>query len=133
MDADHLPPLVGVVPPVLHPIEGEWRYVPVRRRLLFLEHSISVGLQWVVFEPNTEELWQRVVSTVSDFLMAQWQAGLLQGSTAREAFFVRCDRTTMTQDDLDTGRLVVLIGLATIKPAEFVVFRIGQWTADPDC
>src|SRR3954465_8526256 len=111
MAADQVPPLVELVPPVLHPVEDEWHYVPVRRRLLFLEHSISVGLQWVVFEPNTEQLWQQVVGSVSDFLFNQWRAGLLQGITAEEAFFVRCDRTTMTQDDLDNGRLVVVIGL----------------------
>src|SRR4051794_12035318 len=108
MDADGMRLIQEIVPPVLHPIEGEWRYVPVRRRLLFLEHSIAVGLQWVVFEPNTEQLWQQFVGSVSDFLLRQWQSGLLQGSTAREAFFVRCDRTTMTQNDLDNGRLVVL-------------------------
>src|SRR5881398_1587277 len=98
MDADGVRLIEELVPAVLYPIEDEWRYVPVRRRLLFLEHSIAVGLQWVVFEPNTEQLWQQVVRSVSDFLLLQWRAGLLQGITVDDAFFVRCDRTTMTQD-----------------------------------
>jgi phage tail sheath protein FI len=127
------PIITGVVPPLLHPTDVQWCYVPVRRRLLFLEYSIAVGLQWLVFEPNSEQLWQQVASSVRDFLFDQWQAGALLGSTEEEAFFVRCDRTTMTQNDLDNGRLVVLIGLAVVSPAEFVVFRIGQWTADPTC
>lgn len=126
-----VPRVTGVVPPVLDPVEVEWRYASVRRRLLFLEHSIAVGLQWAVFEQNDEQLWQQVLSSVSDFLETQWRAGLLQGSTARDAFFVRCDRTTMTQADLENGRLVVVIGLATARPAEFVVVAIGQWTAEP--
>lgn len=134
MDEAQVPAVTAVVPAVLDPIEVEWRYVPLRRRLLFLEHSISVGLQWVVFEPDTEQLWQQVVSSVSDFLLTQWQEGLLQGAKPDEAFFVRCDRTTMTQDDLDNGRLIVLIGLAATRPAEFVLVRIGQCTADsPGC
>ncbi|BEP11943.1 hypothetical protein acdb102_02540 [Acidothermaceae bacterium B102] len=134
MDDDRVPTLTAIVPGVLDQADVDWRYVPVRRRLLFLEHSISVGLQWVVFEPQTEQLWRQVVSSVSDFLLTQWQDGQLQGATPDEAFFVRCDRTTMTQADIDNGRLIVLVGLAAVRPAEFVIVQIGQWTAEtPDC
>ena len=110
--------------------DPEWKYVNLRRYLAELEHSIDVGTQWVVFEPNGDSLWARVRSTVSDFLTKEWQSGHLVGATAEPAYFVRCDRTTMTQNDLDNGRLVCEIGVAPIKPAEFVIIRIGQWTAD---
>ena len=110
--------------------DPEWKYVNVRRLFIFLERSIDRGTQWVVFEPNGERLWARVTDTIRNFLRAQWRAGALQGRTEREAFFVKCDRTTMTQADLDSGRLICEIGVAPVKPAEFVIFRIGQWTAD---
>jgi uncharacterized protein len=109
---------------------AEWKYVNVRRLLLFLERSIAEGLQWAVFEPNGERLWARVTDTIRQFLRAQWRAGALQGQTEQDAFFVRCDRTTMTQDDIDNGRLICLVGVATIRPAEFVIFRILQRTAE---
>jgi phage tail sheath protein FI len=82
-----------------------------------------------VFEPNNESLWQRVVGTIESFLFGVWKSGALLGTKPEEAYFVRCDRTTMTQDDIDNGRLVCLIGIAPAYPAEFVVFRIGQFTA----
>lgn len=104
-----------------------WKYVNVRRLFLFLEESIDEGTQWVVFEPNDEKLWARVKQTVTQFLTRVWKDGALMGLTAEEAFFVKCDRTTMTQDDIDNGRLIVLIGVAPVKPAEFVIFRIAQW------
>ena len=110
--------------------DPEWKYVPVRRLLLFLESSVDRGLQWVVFEPNDDKLWAQVRRVVEDFLLSQWRAGALTGSRPEEAFFVRCDGTTMTQTDLDSGRLVCFVGVAPVRPAEFVVFRIGQWTAD---
>jgi Bacteriophage tail sheath protein len=110
--------------------DGEWKYVPVRRLLLFLEASIDRGLQWVVFEPNDERLWATARRMVEDFLYTQWRAGALLGSRPEEAFFVRCDRNTMTQDDLDNGRLLCLVGVAPVRTAEFVIFRIGQWTRD---
>lgn len=110
--------------------DPEWKYVNVRRLLIFLEESIRKGTQWVVFEPNGEPLWARVRQAVTNFLRTVWLAGALQGRTAEEAFFVKCDRTTMTQADIDQGRLIYLIGVAPIKPAEFVIFRIGQWTAN---
>lgn len=110
--------------------DSEWKYVNVRRLLLFLETSIERGLQWVVFEPNGESVWMHVRRLVEDFLVVQWRAGALAGQLPDEAFFVRCDRTTMTQEDIDQGRLVCLVGVAPARPAEFVIFRIGQWTAD---
>jgi phage tail sheath protein FI len=105
-----------------------WRYVNVRRLFLYIEESIDQGTQWVVFEPNDQRLWARVRQTVSDFLTATWRSGALMGTTAEEAFFVKCDETTMTQNDLMTGKLIVLIGVAPVRPAEFVIFRIAQWT-----
>jgi phage tail sheath protein FI len=110
--------------------DPEWKYINVRRFFLYLEHSIDKATQWAVFEPNSDTLWQKVVRTVSDFLDVQWRDGALLGTTAKQAYFVRCDRTTMTQNDLDNGRLICLIGVAPVRPAEFVIFRIGQWTAD---
>ncbi|WP_214407528.1 phage tail sheath family protein [Pseudonocardia lacus] len=110
--------------------DPQWLYVNVRRLFLFLEHSIDRATQWAVFEPNGDALWRNVTQTVRDFLDVQWRAGALLGRTPEEAYFVRCDRSTMTQNDLDNGRLICLIGVAPVKPAEFVIFRIGQFTAD---
>jgi phage tail sheath protein FI len=83
-----------------------------------------------VFEPNGEALWANVRRTIEDFLFDQWQKGALLGDKPDKAYFVKCDRSTMTQNDLDNGRLVCLIGVAALRPAEFVIFQIGQWTAD---
>jgi phage tail sheath protein FI len=110
--------------------DPDWKYISVRRYFIFLERSICQGLQWVVFEPNGEPLWAQVRDTVRLFLRGQWTAGVLQGQTEDQAFHVRCDRTTMTQADLDSGRLVCEIGIASVRPAEFVILRIGFWTAD---
>ena len=110
--------------------DPEWKYVSDRRFFNYLEASIDRGTQWAVFEPNGERLWANVRQTISDFLYNEWRNGALLGSTPEEAYFVRCDRSTMTQNDLDNGRLICLIGVAIIKPAEFVIFRIGQKTAD---
>jgi hypothetical protein len=106
--------------------DTNWKYVPVRRLFIFLEESLEEGTQWVVFEPNDEPLWARVRQSVSIFLTRVWRDGALMGSTPEEAFFVKCDRTTMTQDDIDNGRLIMVIGVAPVKPAEFVIIRIGQ-------
>lgn len=110
--------------------DPEWKYVSDRRYFNYLEASIDRGTQWAVFEPNGERLWANVRQTISDYLYNEWRGGALLGTTTEEAYFVRCDRTTMTQNDLDNGRLICLIGVAIIKPAEFVIFRIGQKTAD---
>lgn len=110
--------------------DPEWKYVSDRRYFNYLEASIDRSTQWAVFEPNGERLWANIRQTIADFLYNEWRSGALLGSSIEEAFFVRCDRSTMTQNDLDNGRLVCLIGVAIIKPAEFVIFRIGQKTAD---
>jgi phage tail sheath protein FI len=110
--------------------DPEWKYVNLRRYFAYLERSVDKGTQWAVFEPNGPQLWGTVRRTIEDFLFNEWQMGALLGDKPEKAFFVRCDRSTMTQNDLDNGRLVCLIGVAPLRPAEFVIFRIGQWTAD---
>ena len=110
--------------------DPEWKYVNLRRYFAYLERSIDRGTQWVVFEPNGEALWANVRRTVEDFLLNEWQSGALLGDKPEKAYFVKCDRSTMTQNDLDNGRLICLVGVAPLRPAEFVIFRIGQWTAD---
>jgi phage tail sheath protein FI len=109
---------------------ADYKYVHVRRYVSYLEHSIDSGTGWAVFEPNDEPLWAGIRRSIGDFLYSQWRDGGLLGDTPEKAFFVKCDRTTMTQNDIDNGRLVMEIGVAPLKPAEFVIFRIGQWTAD---
>ena len=106
-----------------------WKYVNVRRYFIYLEQSIHDGLQWVVFEPNGEPLWKAVRQTITNFLLNNWRSGALMGTKPEEAFFVRCDSSTMTQNDIDNGRLIVEIGVAPVRPAEFVIIRIGLWTA----
>lgn len=110
--------------------DPEWKYVNLRRYFAYLERSIDRGTQWAVFEPNGEALWANVRRTVEDFMLNEWMSGALLGDKPEKAFFVKCDRSTMTQNDLDNGRLICLIGVAPLRPAEFVIFRIGQWTAD---
>ena len=108
--------------------DAMWKYVHVRRLFLYLEKSIAEGTRWVVFEPGSEKLWGRVRATITEFLTRVWKDGALMGTKPEEAFLVKCDRTTMTQDDLDNGRLICVIGVAPVKPAEFVIFRIAQFT-----
>lgn len=110
--------------------DTSWKYVNVRRLFLFLEESIEEGTQWVVFEPNDEPLWALVRQTVANFLTTVWRGGALAGTTADEAFFVACDRSTMTEDDIANGRLICVIGVAPVYPAEFVIFRIQQKTRE---
>lgn len=107
-----------------------WKDVSVRRLFIFLERSIYEGTQWVVFEPNDYRLWARVKDTIRLFLRSQWRSGALFGNTEEEAFFVTCDRTTMSQDDILNGRLICEIGIRPVRPAEFVIFRIFQDTAE---
>jgi uncharacterized protein len=106
--------------------DGEWKYVNLRRYFAYLERSIDKGTQVFVFESNGDRLWENVRRTVEDFLLNEWKSGRLMGLKPEEAYFVRCDRTTMTQNDIDNGRLICLIGVAPLRPAEFVIFRIGQ-------
>jgi len=107
-----------------------WKYVNIRRLFIFLEHSIYESLQWVVFEPNDERLWARVRDTIRLFLRGLWRDGALMGTKEEQAFFVTCDRTTMSMDDIDNGRLICEIGVAPVRPAEFVILRIFQQTAE---
>ena len=109
--------------------EPEWKYLNVRRYLIYLEKSIDEGTQWAVFENNGPTLWSNVQQAVGDFLFNEWKSGALQGSKPEDAYFVRCDRTTMTQDDIDNGRLICEVGVAALRPAEFIIFRISQFTA----
>ncbi|MCA9572095.1 MAG: phage tail sheath family protein, partial [Myxococcales bacterium] len=104
-----------------------WRYVNVRRLFLMLEQSILGGSQWAVFEPNDQLLWTRLRRDVTAFLYRQWRAGALFGRTAEEAFFVQCDAETNPRSQIDAGVVQVRVGVCPVKPAEFVVFEIGQW------
>lgn len=108
--------------------DPEWRYVNIRRLLLFIEETIDENTQWVVFEPNDQSLWARLKRDVSAFLMDVWRSGALFGATAEEAFFVKIDTENNPPEARDAGRLVIDIGVAPVKPAEFVVFRITQQT-----
>ena len=109
--------------------DQEWKYLNIRRLFIYVEHSIDIGTQWVVFEPNSEALWERVTQSITSFLTGVWKSGALMGTTPEEGFFVTCNRSTMSQDDIDNGRLVCEIGLAPVAPAEFVIFNIGQFTS----
>ena len=106
--------------------DAEFKYVNSRRYLAYLERSIDEGTKIFVFENNGSDLWRNVRRTISSFLMNEWRSNRLMGTTPDEAFFVRCDRSTMTQNDIDNGRLICEIGVALFRPAEFVIFRIGQ-------
>jgi Bacteriophage tail sheath protein len=105
---------------------SEWKYVPVRRTALFIEESLFQALKWVVFEPNDEPLWAQIRLNVGAFLNDQFRLGAFQGRTPREAYFVKCDHDTTTQNDIDRGVVNIVVGFAPLKPAEFVVLRIQQ-------
>jgi hypothetical protein len=106
--------------------DAAWRYIPVRRTAIFLRTSIHAGIQWAVFEPNDEPLWSQLRLNVRAFMMTQFRGGAFQGSTPAEAFFVACDATTTTQQDIDNGIVNLHVGFAPLKPAEFVVFTLSQ-------
>ena len=108
--------------------DPEWRYVPARRLDIFLRTSIHYGIQWAAFEPNGPPLWQRLRLTVESFLMTQFRNGALKGTRPEEAFFVRCDATTTTQADIDAGVVYIMVGYAPVRPAEFIVFTLSQYT-----
>ncbi len=110
--------------------DPSWKYINVRRLFIFIEESIKANTNWAVFEPNDEVLWVRVKRTIDVFLTGMWRGGSLAGSVPSEAFFVNIGRDTMSQDDIDNGRLICVIGVAPVKPAEFVIFRISQKTSD---
>ena len=103
-----------------------WRYVPVRRFFNQVEESIMDGTNWVVFEPNDRSLWKSITRDISAFLTSQWRQGALMGATPEEAFFVKCDEETNPPEEIDQGKVTTIVGLAPVKPAEFVIFRIGQ-------
>ncbi|WP_326766749.1 phage tail sheath family protein [Streptomyces sp. NBC_01591] len=105
-----------------------WRYLNVRRLFNYLEESILAGTQWVVFEPNDDALWARIRRTVSAFLVNEWRKGALFGLTPEEAFYVKCDRETNPPESIDAGQVICEIGVAPVRPAEFVVFRLSQLT-----
>ncbi|MGZ6874657.1 MAG: phage tail sheath family protein [Blastococcus sp.] len=107
--------------------DPEWRYVSVRRLFLFLRDSINAGVQWTVFEPNDAALWGKLRRNVGAFLTNVWRSGALVGATPQEAFFVRCDETLNPPEVQALGQVVVEIGVAVVRPAEFVIFRISQW------
>lgn len=111
--------------------DPEWKYVNVRRLLLFIEQSLDSGLQWAVFEPNDQPLWDTVKQSITNFLTTVWRSGALEGTKQEEAFFVNIGYDiTMSQDDIDNGRMIVEIGVAPVKPAEFVIVRISQKTRE---
>jgi len=113
---------------LVEPEKTEWRYISVRRLMSYIEKSIELGTQWVVFEPNDEDLWARVRRTVSNFLERLWREGALFGATPDQAFYVKCDGELNTPDTMILGRLYVEVGICPVRPAEFVIFRISQWS-----
>ena len=116
----------------LAPAASEWRYVNVRRLFTMIEESIANSTRWVVFEPNDHRLWKAVVRDVSAFLKTLWRDGALMGTSPEQAFYVKCDEETNPSDVVDAGRVIIEIGIAPVKPAEFVIFRIGQHQAGTD-
>jgi len=107
-------------------LASEWKYIPVRRTALFIEESLYRGLQWVVFEPNDEPLWAQIRLNVGAFMQSLFRQGAFQGTTPRDAYFVKCDKETTTQDDINKGIVNIVVGFAPLKPAEFVVIKIQQ-------
>jgi hypothetical protein len=107
-------------------IASEWKYVPVRRTALFLEESLYRGTQWVVFEPNDEPLWAQIRLNVGAFMHNLFRQGAFQGASPRDAYLVKCDSETTTQDDINLGIVNILVGFAPLKPAEFVIVKIQQ-------
>jgi hypothetical protein len=107
--------------------DPSWRYINVRRLFNYVEASIERGTQWVVFEPNDQDLWARVRRDISAFLRMVWRSGALFGSTPEEAFYVKCDAELNPPEVRDSGQLIIEIGMAPVKPAEFVIVRISQW------
>jgi uncharacterized protein len=114
------------------PSASEWRYIPVRRLFCMIEKSISRSTRWVVFEPNDLSLWKGIRRDVTAFLTLLWRQGALMGATPAEAFFVKCDAETNPPDVVDAGQVVIVVGIAPVKPAEFVIFKIGQGVGGPE-
>jgi uncharacterized protein len=112
---------------LVEPDKTEWRYISVRRLMSYIEKSIELGTQWVVFEPNDEDLWNRIKREVGNFLTQLWREGALVGTTPAQAFYVKCDDELNTPHTMMLGRLYVEVGVAPVRPAEFVIFRVSQW------
>ena len=108
-------------------VDASWKYVPVRRLLIYIEESILKGIQWSVFEPNDTALWAKLRLNISAFLMNTFRAGALAGTKPSEAFYVNCDSATNPQSLIDAGQVNVEVGVAPVKPAEFVIVKIGLW------
>jgi phage tail sheath protein FI len=111
-------------------LASQWKYLSVRRLALYLEETLFRGTQWAVFEPNDEPLWSQLRLNVTAFLHQLFRQGAFAGSSAREAYFVRCDHDTTTQQDIDRGIVNLIIGFAPLKPAEFVVIKLQQIAAE---
>ena len=111
--------------------DPEWTYIPVRRMAIFLRVSIYRGIQWAVFEPNDDDLWASLRLNINSFMMNLFRQGAFQGATPSQAFFVKCDNETTTQDDINLGIVNILVGFAPLKPAEFVVVKISQKAGQP--
>ena len=112
-------------------IASEWKYVPVRRTALYIEESLYRGTKWVVFEPNDEPLWAQIRLNIGAFMQSLFRQGAFQGASPREAYFVKCDKETTTQNDIDRGIVNIVVGFAPLKPAEFVVIQIQQIAQQP--
>lgn len=113
---------------LVEPDNVQWRYISVRRLMSYIEKSVELGTQWVVFEPNDQDLWARVTRTVTSFLERLWREGALFGGTAAEAFYVKCDASINTHETMMLGRLYIEVGVCPVRPAEFVIFRFSQWS-----
>lgn len=113
---------------LVEPDNVQWRYISVRRLMSYIERSVELGTQWVVFEPNDQDLWARVTRTVSNFLERLWREGALFGGSAAEAFYVKCDASINTHETMMLGRLYIEVGVCPVRPAEFVIFRFSQWS-----
>jgi len=112
--------------------DQSWRYINVRRLFTYIEESVRRGTQWVVFEPNDSDLHARVRRTVASFLRGLWMQGALVGATPEQAFYILCDESNNPASSVDEGKLIVDVGIAPVKPAEFVIFRISQWQGGAD-
>jgi Bacteriophage tail sheath protein len=112
--------------------DASWRYINVRRLFIMVEESIDIGMQWAVFEPNDHRLWKKITRDCSSFLYRIWRSGALFGKTPEEAFYVKCDEETNPVETIDAGQVITEIGICPVKPAEFVIFRIGQWQSGSD-
>jgi uncharacterized protein len=111
---------------------SEWRYIPVRRTALYIEESLSRGLEWTVFEPNAQPLWTEIRQHVSAFLLTMFRQGAFQATKPEQGYFVKCGLDTMTQDDVNQGRINIVVGFAPLRPAEFVVISLHQLARQPD-